>query len=65
MVLKYFCLLSVDQNLICKALYKESHKIQLSYNLLNDMRLLEKIIQEVEMFEMAKITSVSSSVNPV
>ena len=29
------------------------------------MRLLEKIIQEVEMFEMAKITSVSSSVNPV
>ena len=29
------------------------------------MRLLEKIIQEVEIFEMAQTTSVSSSVNPV
>ena len=55
----------IDQNLICKALYKETHKIQLSYYVLNDMRLLEKIIQEVEIFEMAQTTSVSSSVNPV
>ena len=32
---------------------------------MNDMRLLEKIIQEVEIFDMAQTTRVSSSGNPV
>ena len=50
---------------MCRAFYKVTHKIQLSNYVLNDIRLLEQIIQEVELFEMVKNTNVTSSANPV
>ena len=51
--------------LMCRAFYRVTHKIQLSNYVLNDIRLLEQIIQEVELFEMVKNTNVTSSANPV
>ena len=45
--------------------FKEAHKFQLSYNALNDVRILEKKFQEVKKFEMAQMKSVCIIVNPI
>ena len=57
----------VDENLFCKAFYRQTYKIELSCHTLNDIRSLENIIHEVELFEMSQDNHnySSSSVTPL
>ena len=53
----------VDEKLCCKAFYKD--KIKLSCNSFNDIRLIENIINEVELFEMSQNDCSISSETPL
>ena len=44
----------VDENLFCKAFYRQTYKIELSCHTFNDIRSLENTIHEVELFEMSQ-----------
>ncbi|KAI6652380.1 hypothetical protein LOD99_7394 [Oopsacas minuta] len=51
----------VDESLFCKSFYKEKNKIQLSSSSINDIRLLENIIHEVDLFEISPSTNTNTS----
>ena len=41
----------IDDNLLCKAFYKQSNQIRLNYHVVRDIRSLENIFHEVDIFE--------------
>ena len=51
----------VDESLFCKSFYKEKNKIQLSSSSINDIRLLENIIHEVDVFEISPSINTNTS----
>ena len=51
----------VDESLFCKSFYIEKNKIQLSSSSINDIRLLENIIHEVDVFEISPSTITNTS----
>ena len=51
----------VDENLFCKALYKGTNKINLAFNSLFDIRVLENMIHEVDTFETNEIECTNTS----
>ena len=54
-------LYSINQYLAIEALYKQKHSIQLSCSVVNDMRKLENIIQEIDSFEVPENSSTTDS----
>ena len=41
----------IDENLLCNAFYKQTNQIGLNYNVVRDIRSLENIFHEVDIFE--------------
>ena len=41
----------IDENLLCKAFYKQTNQIRLNYHVVRDIRSLENIFHEVDIFE--------------